>query len=85
MPEPDGRPESVRRDSGEGSRPSPDRTPLNWLLLLPVLATLFPPLYNRRAPELLGVPFFYWYQLAAVLIGVVCCYVVYRATTGGRR
>ena len=86
MLEPDDRPGSVRRSGGggEGSKPHPDRTPLNWLLL-PVLATLFPVLYNRRSPELFGVPFFYWYQLAAVLIGVACCYVVFRATAGGRR
>ena len=61
-----------------------DKHPLNWLLLLPLLATLYPPLYNRRSPVLFGVPFFYWYQLAAVTIGVACTYAVYRATRSGR-
>ncbi len=57
-----------------------DRSPWNWLLLLPLLATLIPPLYNRHDPELFGIPFFYWYQLAAIGIGVTCTIVVYRAT-----
>ncbi len=61
-------------------RPDPDRTPLRWLLLVPLVVTLWPPLYNRRDPELFGIPFFYWYQLATVAVGVVCTLVVYRAT-----
>jgi len=60
--------------------PHRDRSPLNWLLLVPLVLTLYPPLYNRRDPELFGIPFFYWYQLAAVVAGVVSTYLVYRAT-----
>jgi hypothetical protein len=46
------------------------------LLLLPFAGTLIPPLYNRAEPALLGLPFFYWYQLAwipvtALLLGIV--------------
>ena len=55
-----------------------DRSPLNWLLLLPLLVTLVPPLYNRIDPEVGGIPFFYWYQLAVISVGVVCTYLVYR-------
>lgn len=73
-----------RREAGRPDS-APDRSPLNWLLLLPLLATLYPPLYNHRRPDLLGIPFFYWYQLLAVGLGVLCTYAVYRATTGGRR
>ena len=72
-----------QRPAGRPPRRS-DSSPLNWLLLLPLLATLYPPLYNRRTPELFSIPFFYWYQLFAVTIGVVCTYVVYRATRSGR-
>ena len=43
-----------------------DHSPWNWLLLVPLLATLFPPLYNSIDPTLFGIPFFYWYQLAAI-------------------
>jgi hypothetical protein len=38
------------------------------LLLLPFIGTLFPPFYNRAHPALFGMPFFYWYQLAWVLV-----------------
>jgi hypothetical protein len=30
------------------------------LLLLPFAGTLFPWIYNRAEPALLGMPFFYW-------------------------
>ena len=38
------------------------------LLVLPFLGTLVPPFYNRMAPALLGMPFFYWYQLLWILV-----------------
>ena len=59
-----------------------DRSPWNWLLLVPLVVTLIPPLYNRARPELLGIPFFYWYQLVVIGVGVVCTYVVYAKTKG---
>ena len=34
------------------------------LLALPFLGLLYPPLYATEDPELLGFPFFYWYQFA---------------------
>jgi membrane protein implicated in regulation of membrane protease activity len=59
---------------------------VNWLLLVPVVLVLWPPLFNSLTPTLFGIPFFYWYQLAVIPIGVVCTTVVYRATSrrGGR-
>ena len=66
--------------TSEAPPPRSDKHPLNWLLVLPLLATLIPSLYNRTDPELLGIPFFYWYQLAAISIGVVTTLVVYRAS-----
>ena len=62
-----------KRETGRG---------LYWLLLLPFLGVLFPWIYNTRTPELFGIPFFYWYQLAWIPIAVLCVVVVYRATTG---
>lgn len=38
------------------------------LLVMPFVGTLVPPLYNRAAPAIAGLPFFYWYQLAWVLL-----------------
>jgi hypothetical protein len=37
-------------------------------LSAPVAALLLAPWYTREGPELLGFPFFYWYQLAWVPI-----------------
>src|SRR5260364_148017 len=36
---------------------------LGILLLLPYIALLWLPFYNRQYPDLFGFPFFYWYQL----------------------
>ena len=41
---------------------------------------LYPPLYNHMHPQLFGIPFFYWYQLAMVPVGVACTLVAYRMT-----
>ena len=76
--------------SGVGSSPPP--TPhqgggpnaLIWrwwnvLLLLPFLM-LITPWFNKDKPRLLGLPLFYWYQLAFVFVGVACVSIVYAAT-----
>ena len=57
-----------------------DHSHWNWLLLLPLLATLFPPLYNTMDPHLFDIPFFYWYQLAAIGVSVLVTLVVYTKT-----
>jgi hypothetical protein len=41
---------------------------------------LIPPLYNSEDPKLIGIPFFYWYQLAWVPLSVVVTTIVYRKT-----
>ena len=71
------RPVADRAASGRTSR---DRSPVNWLLLVPMLLVIWPPLYNRTGPELFGIPFFYWFQLAVIPIGVACTALVYQAT-----
>lgn len=68
------------RESPPEQRRRSDRSRWNWLLVVPLLVVLYPPLYNRTTPELAGIPFFYWYQLAAVVVGVTCTYVVYLKT-----
>jgi hypothetical protein len=54
-------------------------SPWNLLLLVPLLI-LVTPLYNFDRPRLLGMPFFYWFQLAFVAVGVVCVGIVYVTT-----
>ncbi|MEO7982374.1 MAG: DUF3311 domain-containing protein [Sporichthyaceae bacterium] len=76
------RPEE-RRNGVPGSTARAERSdhhPINWLLLLPLVITLFPPVYNSIDPTLLDVPFFYWYQMAAILVSVVITLLVYRKT-----
>lgn len=53
-----------------------------WRLLLavPVVATLWVPWYARSTPELLGMPFFYWYLMIWVPLSAVCSGVVYLMT-----
>ena len=70
---PKGSPDRIRRS---------DRSRWNWLLVVPLLTVLYPPIYNRTTPELAGIPFFYWYQLAAVVVGVTCTLIVYVKTRG---
>lgn len=48
-----------------------------WLLVIPALTVLYPPLYSHRHPEIAGVPFFVWYQLAAVVFGGAVTGLVY--------
>jgi hypothetical protein len=67
-------------DTGASERTAKDRTPVNWLLLVPVLLVIWPPLYNKVEPTFFGIPFFYWFQLAVIPIGVTCTVLVYRAT-----
>jgi Protein of unknown function (DUF3311) len=75
-----GNPPELREAAGRHVRFSP----WNLLLLVPILVVLFPGLYNRDDPELFAIPFFYWFQLAAIAAGVSCTYVVYRMTRGDR-
>jgi hypothetical protein len=57
-----------------------DRSPWNWLLLVGIVLPLIVPLYNRVEPTLFGWPFFYWFQLLLVGVGVLVTSTVYRMT-----
>ena len=48
------------------------------------IATLIPGIYNRETPKLFDIPFFYWYQMAVIPVGVLCVVLVYRSTRGER-
>ncbi len=52
----------------------------NWVLLLfliPFVAVLWPPFYASVQPQVLGIPFFTWYQLAWAVISAVLTVIVY--------
>ena len=48
-----------------------------FLLIIPFLLVIWVPFYNRIEPALGEIPFFYWYQLAAILIGAAVAIAVY--------
>ncbi len=76
---------------------APELTPRNargrWWRILPAACLLAPyaallavPVYASGSPHLFGVPFFYWYQLAWVLLTPVLMTVAYllaRRSSGG--
>ena len=48
------------------------------LLIAPCLLAIAVPLFNSDAPELLGVPFFYWFQMLMVPVSALCIYAADR-------
>jgi hypothetical protein len=75
---------SLMQESQEGpsmndnSKPRRRRfRPIHLLLLIPYVAMLWVPSYNRVEPSLAGIPFFYWYQMAWILLGVAVMLPVY--------
>jgi hypothetical protein len=56
-----------------------------YLLLLPPLLLLWVPHYNRIEPALIGIPFFYWYQMAWVVIAATLTGIVYLLDKRHRR
>lgn len=55
-----------------------------WLLAIPVVATLWPPLYAHAEPSIGGIPFFYWYQFVWILLSSVVTGSVYLLTRDKR-
>jgi hypothetical protein len=51
--------------------------PLYLLLLIPYAAMMWVPSYNRIDPELAGIPFFYWYQMAWIVLGAAIMLPLY--------
>jgi hypothetical protein len=66
------------------STPAPaartDRSPWNWLLVIPIVLPVLTPIYNFDSPRLWGFPAFYWLQFSFILVGVVTTSVVYQMT-----
>ncbi len=59
--------------------PEPKRHWLRVLFVLPFIAMLWVSSYNRLTPELFGFPFYYWYQLAWVVISAAIAAIIYNA------
>tara|TARA_R110000868_G_scaffold1734_3_gene13981 strand:+ start:8355 stop:8585 length:231 start_codon:yes stop_codon:yes gene_type:complete len=59
------------------------KTRRGWLvplIFLPFFGVLWVPSYNTLEPTLAGVPFFYWYQMAWILISAALTFTVYLLT-----
>lgn len=70
-------------DQGEPQTPAATRTGQRWwylLLVLPFIAMLLPQTYNVAAPSVIGLPFFYWYQLLWIVITGLLTMAVYALT-----
>jgi uncharacterized membrane protein YhdT len=64
-------------------RGSERRSAWSWWYLLFVVqfaAVIWPAFYNKVEPTLIGIPFFYWYQLACVIVAAILTAIVYFAT-----
>jgi uncharacterized protein DUF3311 len=50
-----------------------------WIVIFLALfaVTLWVPLYNRVEPTLFGVPFFYWFQFAWIIVAAIVTGVAY--------
>ena len=58
-------------------RGSPLRVIAYALLLAEVLVILIPSVYGRATPRLFGIPFFYWFQLAWIIVAMVVTGIAY--------
>jgi hypothetical protein len=58
--------------------------PLHLLLLLPYIAMMWVPSYNRIEPEIAGIPFFYWYQLVWIVLGAALMLPLYFSEERGK-
>ena len=57
-----------------------DASAWHWLLLVPIVLPLTPPIYNRIDPVLFGIPFFYWSQFAFAVLASLVITVVHLRT-----
>jgi hypothetical protein len=55
-------------------------SPWYLLLLIQFIPSLWVPFYNSVEPTFAGMPFFYWFQLALVLVSAAVTALVYFAT-----
>jgi membrane protein implicated in regulation of membrane protease activity len=57
---------------------TPVRVVIALCLLAPFVAMLWVGSYAKTDPTLIGIPFFYWYQMAWVLISTALTAVAYK-------
>ncbi len=55
------------------------RTVWYVILFVPFFTAIAVPLFNRIEPSLYGIPFFYWFQFALILVAAVVTGLAYLA------
>jgi uncharacterized membrane protein len=56
---------------------TPRRVVAGICLVIPFVALLWVDSYSRTTPEFIGIPFFYWYQMAWVPLAAALTYTAY--------
>ncbi|MFI7245269.1 DUF3311 domain-containing protein [Streptomyces qinglanensis] len=64
---------------------TPARVVIALCLVAPFVAMLWVGSYARTDPALMGIPFFYWYQLLWVLLSTVLTMIAYQLWRRDRR
>lgn len=67
----------LRRVAREDTGSAASSVVVAVLVIVPLVAMLWVPSYNKKEPELFGFPFFYWYQLLWVFITGVMTVIAY--------
>ena len=49
------------------------------ILFIPFFVAIWVPLYNRIEPSFYGIPFFYWFQLALIVVAAAVTGAAYKA------
>ncbi|WP_328384700.1 DUF3311 domain-containing protein [Streptomyces sp. NBC_00400] len=57
---------------------TPTRVVAGVCLIAPFVAMLWVSSYARIEPKLIGIPFFYWYQMAWVLVSTALTMIAYK-------
>ncbi|CAM5598546.1 DUF3311 domain-containing protein [Streptomyces fumanus] len=65
-------------EASRGPVVTPVRVVIGVCLLAPFVAMLWVGSYAKTDPAFIGIPFFYWYQMAWVLISTALTAIAYR-------
>ena len=65
-------------EAGRGATVTPMRVVIALCLIAPFVAMLWVGSYAKTDPVFVGIPFFYWYQMAWVLISTVLTMIAYK-------
>jgi uncharacterized membrane protein len=52
---------------------------IHLLLIVPFVAMMWVPFYDRAEPAIAGIPFYYWYQMLWIFLGALVLLPIYRA------